>query len=88
MEVPTLDTDKEGLLRGGFCSVATEGEVGLLATNVDCNNGCVGKCNHGCNVKCNHGCEVVDPSDPEGGDEETSKAANPGAALMGFSLVF
>ena len=93
MEVPALSSDQEGLLKGGFCSIATEDGIGLLSKNTDCkyNNcvsGCKKACNVGCKIECNEGCptDTTDPSDPDG--EETSKAANPGAALMGFSLVF
>lgn len=92
LEVPALSADQEGLLKGGFCSVATVDSIGLLSKNIECITGCVDGCKHGCNQDCNVGCDVecpgdtTDPSGPD--DEETSKAANPGAALMGFSLVF
>lgn len=88
LEVPALTTDKEGLLKGGFCSFATQGEAGLFAQNSGCDTGCNDKCvdgckTTGCNKDCNYGCKIECTS-----PEDTSKAANPGAALMGFSLVF
>lgn len=99
LEVPALSEDKEGLLKGGFCAVATVGHLGLQGTDigtcnegckVGCNVNCVDKtcneaCNFGCNDKCVENCSEGG-TDPEGG--ETTKAESSGAALFGFSLVF
>lgn len=104
LEVPALSEEKEGLLKGGFCAVATVSGIGLQSENSgSCNEGCnvgcfvscvysdcVDNCKEGCNNACNDGCKdgcPEEPTDPEGG-EDTSKAVNPGAILMGFSLVF
>lgn len=65
LEVPALSEDKEGLLKGGFCAVATMAGMGLQSENVgNCNDQCNKACQSTCQEStcvdqtCNDGCNV------------------------------
>ena len=97
LEVPALSKDKEGLLKGGFCAVATVGGIGLQSENTgSCNEDCKVRCAiscvkqtcvEECNIRCNEDCNFR-CTKPEGGGEVDPSNASRSEALLGFSLVF
>lgn len=70
LEIPALEADKEGQLRGGFCAVGASS--GDFLSNGDCNCNCSctrdGNCNCNCsctsdgNCNCNCGCSPTPAS--------------------------
>lgn len=61
LNLPALETDKEGRLKGGFCSVnLSTGQQSDVAENTNCNCGCDGKGKDtGRNTNCD--CNTVPP---------------------------
>lgn len=70
LEIPALEADKEGQLRGGFCAVGASSGDFLSNENCDCNCDCNNNsncnCNCGCrtdgNCNCDCGCSPTPPS--------------------------
>lgn len=99
IEIPLLDEDAEGHLRGGFAALQLIGSEGEGFTNYrcnfDCNNGCnescVNKCNpnEGCNKECNDGCNIqcTNPTDPTEPTDASGKKSGSNSFLAGFSLI-
>lgn len=72
MEIPAMETDAEGLLKGGFNAFGSVGADVSMLGNGNCNCGCTsnGTCpnsdNDNCNCKCesNQNCGSCKPSSP------------------------
>ena len=76
VDVPRMEEDREGLLRGGFTMLSASSPIGRSGSNgnCDCNTGdCLGNdncsCNAGCarNENCNCNCKgtkAPEPTDP------------------------
>ena len=103
IEIPALEKDAEGKLRGGFCSVKTfglegaSGDIGFLCSGGGCSgDGCTGngcssagaKCN---GKKCNH--LTPDPTPPTPPTPPTDEGENPtpsdgDTGMIGLSMIF
>ena len=55
VDIPQMETDKEGKIRGGFAAMATMDEE-MYTSNIGCNYGCNMQCNDQCNTSCKAGC--------------------------------
>lgn len=65
LEIPALEVNQEGRLRGGFSLFGdTSIEIPLANGNCDCNCGCNGNGNCNCNCGCtsNKNCNTCTPS--------------------------
>lgn len=88
LEIPALEADKEGQLRGGFCAVSASS--GDLLSNGNCNCNCDtdsnGNCNCNCscpadgNCNCNCGCS------PTPASAVTPKPTKNSLAFMSFGF--
>ena len=66
LEIPVLETNQEGQLRGGFNAFGVSSATDSMNGNCNCNCGCNGNgncnCNCGCNgngnCNCNCGCDA------------------------------
>ena len=59
IEIPQMETDKEGKIRGGFAAMAMVDEEAYgtnISCNIMCNFQCKDGCNSDCNIMCNMGC--------------------------------
>lgn len=59
-DIPKLETDKEGMLRGGFAALGfmNEGSDTNSTCESTCNPTCKNKCNTACDAGCNSGCFI------------------------------
>lgn len=94
IEIPRLETDQEGMLCGGFATIASPMSLGPIRNdNCDCNsaqNGCTGNgncdCNGACmhNVNCNCDCQTT-PAPPQPSPSSSSTSEN---SIQGMNLFF
>ena len=90
MEISHLETDKEGLLRGGFAMFGSL-ECGhtTINGNCSCNNttsGCMGNDNCQCNAACKHNCDCNCNCVTHAPTEPTSATNTSNQAMSGISL--
>ncbi len=89
LEIPAVETDKEGKLRGGFCAM-TNGTVSSTATNQNCDCNCSCDTNYDCNCNCacdkntNCNCNCKTPAPTT--QKPTDAVAN--GLGIGFSFLF
>lgn len=55
LEIPAMEADKEGLLKGGFSSLSLSGVSDVASVNVNCNCTC-GDCSTNLNCNCDCRC--------------------------------
>ena len=70
VDIPALDVDQEGKLRGGFTMVKGRNGVATLGGNLncDCNCDCGSGKNYNCNCDCNCSCNSTpESSSPKSG---------------------
>ena len=93
MEIPPLEADKEGKLRGGFGVFNSGMEASALGVNTNCdcncdcdtNDNCNCNCKCGTNTNCNCGCPKATPT-----ATSTSKVTpvSEGSVSLNFSSSF
>lgn len=94
-EIPALESDKEGKLRGGFCALGG-GSVSFYSDNGCSDSGC-GHTNNGCkntcspdspdiNNGCHNDCGTTDNGCSHGTDKECTTPAN-GQQGIGVSFL-
>lgn len=64
LEIPVLETNQEGQLRGGFNAFGVSSATDSMNGNCNCNCGCNGNGNCNCNCGCdaNNNCYTCTPS--------------------------
>lgn len=71
VEMQPLETNQEGLLRGGFAMITTsESSMGAINTNCDCDCDCDSDINENCNCRCRPTAppptQAPEPAEPTG----------------------
>lgn len=93
IEIPQIEQDKEGHLKGGFTGITVPG-IDLFAHNGVCDNGCRGRCgcpeedtNDRCRDHCDSVCPPTGPTDPTDPTKPTEESKNL-SGMAGFFLLF
>lgn len=83
-DIPKLETDKEGRLRGGFAALELSGPDTHSGSDTTCKNGCDTECYSGCNSDCFAVCDTDCKKESKKSDCNEAVSGIP----YNFSLVF